>query len=59
MDDTMKNKKYHNVRTISKYNQKIVETEIFGEKLSQSGMTPPTPSKSSSYTFATNDHKQT
>jgi hypothetical protein len=55
----MKNKKYHNVRTISKYNQKIVETEIFGEKLSQSGMTPPTPSKSSSYTFATNDHKQT
>lgn len=30
----MKNKKYHNVRTISKYNRKIVETEIFGEKLS-------------------------
>jgi hypothetical protein len=34
LDDKMKNKKYHNVRTISKYNRKIVETEIFGEKLS-------------------------
>jgi hypothetical protein len=34
VDDKMKNKKYHNVRTISKYNRKIVETDIWGKTFS-------------------------